>query len=874
MINKKKILQKLHKYKKYIDHNIKYNHKGPLTIQNFNKLQERYSINNFFSYRYVDENGIWVADNPEGMDSYLIGFELIPLIVAGNKATGHIESLLNRLPTGTIIYSIVHASPDIKNYLEHWAMARRTSPNPIYDAITKRRAEYLISWSLGNIHPIQGENFRPRTLRYYWFVKIPSHYTHDHESTRLFKNEIDHIINKVNASLKSAGVGVKLLSGVDIAVAIRLLANLNRDPIDIQEQPIALEIPLSQQVIDRNTSILVENNGDIVFQANKNNQSHYQRVLTVTEFPDTPFYLFNMASCLGSPNRIMSYIPGQFYAFSIIEILDTDIVRKKILAKMAVLQHQTAASNKWYQTVMRHLYLRESNVQLLYDAINKQGERAVKTIVGISICSQTKADLDETTNIVKSEWEYGRLRLSQEGAIALPMWLSSLPGQYTSDRDGDVFGLQRGVTMTALNAASLVHIQGDWQGSRPDQGGLLLMSRRGVLTCMNVFESLTNYNGVMAASSGSGKSFTTNEIATDFLSRGGMVRIIDAGRSYFNTAELTSGQNLVFNRKTGICINPFSAIHSISDLNEDLETLVTLVAQMAFPFGFGQQDMKDIAKSYEYRVIEEAISDVWKRLGAAMSIRDLYEWFAAQPEQRLHDVARQLRPWAYGRYAEWLVGKTNLEFSNPFLVLELDDLSQEPELQAVVLNLILAKIQREMYLSSSEELRRYGCKRPKLLIIDEAWNLLARPNTGIFIEAAYRRARKYLASIWIITQSFWDCDRTTAARVALDNSNWIIGLMQDIGSLKQAIDKGLLNFSEYALQQIKTLHKTDDYSEMYLVNKSNKGEGLYRLIVDPATYWTYTTHGSERAKLDALLTSGISIDDAITKLIEEKNNAK
>jgi len=71
----------------------------------------------------------------------------------------------------------------------------------------------------------------------------------------------------------------------------------------------------------------------------------------------------------------------------------------------------------------------------------------------------------------------------------------------------------------------------------------------------------------------------------------------------------------------------------------------------------------------------------------------------------LRKVGKQLRPWAYGRYSEWLVGKANIKFSNPFVVLELDELSSEPELQAVVLNLILARITREMYLSAEKEMK-------------------------------------------------------------------------------------------------------------------------------------------------------------------------
>jgi conjugal transfer ATP-binding protein TraC len=838
-----------------------------LTQDAFKKLHERYSLSDFLSYRYADEGGIWLADNPNGMDSYLIGFELSPLIIAGDRATKHLEALLSVLPIGASIHSIAHATSDVHGFLEKWVMARRSSSNPICDTLTKRRVKYMIDWIFGTISINRSHILKPRLIRYYIFIRIPANYSNTSvENQALFIKDIDAIINKSLSAIKSAGFGLSRLSGSAMTLVIRLLANLHRNPIDCREERVSVSMPIAPQIISPNTMLIVGNQGDLQFGSINKKSDKLVRLFTTHEFPDSPFHLHQMANCIGSIQRANSYMPGEFYAYTIVEILNTDIVQQKAMAKMALLQHQTAGSSKWYRSVMRHLYQREKNVEMLYDAMSKRGEKAVKAWSGIVIAGSTPESLEEATNIIKSEWDHARLKIFQETTIALPMWLTSLPGQYCKERDGEVHGLQRGTTMTALNAATLFHVQGDWQGSHPDQGGLLLISRRGVLTAINMFESLTNYNGVMAAASGSGKSFTTNEMATDFLCRGGMVRIIDAGRSYYNTAEILKGQNLVFKRGQGICINPFSGINTVDDLHEEMETLVTLVAQMAFPFGFGQIDMKDIPKSFEYRLIEEAITEVWTEIGSRMSIVDLTIWFSKQTDERLLDVARQLRPWAYGRYAEWMVGESNVKFNNPFLVIELDDLSVEPELQGVVMNLVLAKIQREMYLNTAKELEQYGYKLPKLVIIDEAWNLLAKPNTGSFIESAYRRARKYQGSIWIITQSFWDCDKTAAARVALDNSNWMMGLMQDSGPLKQAVAKGLIDLSEYALGLINSLQKTDDYAELYLINKSTRGEGLYRLVVDPITYWTYTTKGSERVQLEALLASGLSMDKAIIQL--------
>lgn len=830
-----------------------------LTIEAFSKLYERYCLSDYLTYRYIDKNGIWLADSPDCMDSYLIGFDISPLILAGEQATQKLTVMLSKLPVGSVVHSIVHANKNINHYLERWIMARRESKNEIFDLITKRRAKYFLDWSAGKIQPIPGDCFQPRSIRYYLFIRLPSGYMDfSEQNINKFNNDIYQISGKIISELSTANFGIKQLSGLDIANRIKLLVNINNSRTNEN-------ISVSKQILDPESHIEIIGNGDLYFN-NKNNKK-YSRILSAVQFPSNDFYLAQMAECIGSVRRAADYIPSEFYAYTVVEILSREKIKLKAGKKMAMLQYQTASTKEFWQQVMRHLYYRKHHVQDLFDAIDKKGETPVKLWTGLVLSAPNIELLETATSMAKSIWKSVGIELYQESAIALPAWIASLPGQYRGEIDDSERGLQRGTTMKAFNAATMMHVQGDWQGSHPDQGGLLVMSRRGALTTINLCDTFkNNYNAVMAASSGSGKSFTVNEIVTDFLARGGMVRIIDAGRSYYQTAEILGGQNMVFERNMGFCINPFYEIKTLLDLEEDMETLVSIIAQMAFPFGFGQQDMEGSEKPYEYRCIENAIETLWQKKKNNMSVKDIADYFQNSPDSELKKISKQLHPWAYGRYAKFLVGESNIKFNNKLLVLELDGLNEEPELQTIVLNLVIAKISREMYLSTELEVKNYGKKLPKLIVIDEAWDLLRRPNTGTFIEKAYRRARKYECAVIIITQSFTDFDKTSAAKAALENSNWIITLVHDLAALEKAIDTNLLNISEYSKEMIKGLQKTNDYSELYIINKSVKGEGLYRLFVDPATYWTYTTQGNERAKLNALLSSGLELNEAIEQL--------
>ncbi len=842
-----------------------------LTIKNFRALYERCPLSSFLTYNYAEEEGVWLNDNPQGMNSFLLAYEIAPVIVAGEKVQGCIEKILALLPVGGTIHSIAHASADVAGFLEQWAMSRRESDNPIFDLITKRRAEYLLDWSTDYTRKMGGFDFTPRKTSYYLFIRVPGLDKEISEAVETeFRSKVKELGEQIESSLEAANLYAMRLNGEQCIRSIRSISNFQLSGMDERENKPSLEHPVPPQIFDMETTIDVNNGGDITLANNINGESRRMRCLTVNVFPSDPLFLHQISSLMGDTLDPSSFIPGDFYTYSVMERLDTDKVKNQCSWMMGKLQHQTKPTSDWWREVMSHLYDRRENVESLYRSLENEGAIPIKAYTGIVISAENKKNLDTATAIVKSLWERTGLKLYQESSISVPMWLSSLPGQFRPEMDGDTYGLQRGTTMRSTNAATLTHIQGDWQGSPPNSGGLLLLSRRGVLTNINLFDVFkSNYNGVMAASSGGGKSFLMNEICSDFLARGGKVRIIDAGRSYYNTAEVLGGENMVFERGQGMCINPFSNINTQEDMDEQMETLVSLVAQMAFPFGFGKEQRDREGQPFAYRSIENIITTVWAEKKGSMTIRDIADYCAQSSEERVRDINTQLQPWAYGRYATWMVGEGNVAFGNNFQVLELDDLAEEPELQGVVLNLVITKIMREMYLDSKVEQKKYGRTLPKLIIIDEAWDLLKRPNTGDFIEKGYRRARKYEGSFFIITQSFLDCEQTSGARVAIENSNWLFALMQDINAVKKAVDSKLISLSDEAVNSIANLQKTNEYSELFVVNKSLKGEGLYRLVVDPATYWTYTTHAQERAKLDALISEGKTVAEAIDILSSE-----
>ncbi|WP_083024734.1 hypothetical protein [Vreelandella lionensis] len=169
-----------------------------------------------------------------------------------------------------------------------------------------------------------------------------------------------------------------------------------------------------------------------------------------------------------------------------------------------------------------------------------------------------------------------------------------------------------------------------------------------------------------------------------------------------------------------------------------------------------------------------------------METKHVYQWLESRADSDpvAKSIALQLEPYAVGRHAAWFNGEPQLDLSNEFTILELEELNVDRELRNVVMTLLMARTTRDMYLRP--------LNIPKMMLIDEAWDLLADPKSGKFIETAFRRIRKYYGSAGFITQGFKDTDLSPAAQAAFDNAPWTFVLKQSGPSLDYAQKNGKL----------------------------------------------------------------------------------
>lgn len=829
---------------------------APLTVSAAQALTNRDSLSRLLSYRDVDNHYfVTLEDSRAFATGFVLG--LNPMMVAGLDAEAQIEAAINACPPDTVVQFGLISSPQIRGFLDDWAQSRMGNENPLLQQIVRRRREFMLETATGPSMLLRSR-LHPRLLQWYLSVRVtfkgdPT----DTDETSAFLSQIEDLRNTMTGALKAGNIQTWNIPEDELRFLLRELLNPHITP-DERVSTAQPQVPMHLDLIDRSARITVDKSGVIGFSGGADEPEVLVRCLTADAAP-RELALPLMDRVLGKPTSD-ERISCPYWAYTTIHVLDTDKAQDSLGIKRAALTRQANAGGQWFRSMMSHLSDRKADVEAVLEEIPK-GHKMVRAYAGVNIYCN-RSEIKAQTEYVKGLWRNTGFRFSEEPYIALPVFLASLPLQYTPAMDPPNHGLQRAWMMTSVNAASMVMLQGDWQGTGPQLGGPLLVSRKGRLASIDLMQTGSNYNFTITAQSGSGKSFIANELVCDFLSKRGIARVIDVGRSYFRFCEIMGGENIVFSNERPMSVNPFSGMKTEDDLNELLPMLQDLVRLMAYPL-----TPEDQTPAFQYKLIAKAIRESWLQKRELTEISDVARWLSEfdDGQTRGRDLALQLEQFTTGQYRKWFSGPRTVSFTNPFVVVELEELKNDPVLQAVILQLVMFQITTEMYLSDRAV--------PKLLLVDEAWDLIGGIRTGRFIESAFRRARKYHGVVGVATQSYSDYQRSEAAQAVISNAAWQLVLAQKPESLQHAVDNKLLMGSENMIDLIGSVHtsKDKDYSEVFV--RSETGMGLYKFVVDRWSYYTFTSNAKDIARLEALQREGKTLAEAIDALAQADHDA-
>ena len=337
-----------------------------------------------------------------------------------------------------------------------------------------------------------------------------------------------------------------------------------------------------------------------------------------------------------------------------------------------------------------------------------------------------------------------------------------------------------------------------------------LTSDRGILYGINrhnssliLFDrfSLENYNSVVFAKSGSGKSYATKLEIIRTLMFGVDVIVIDPEREYEQLAEATGGRSFHISLSSEHHINPFDLppVREGEDPKDILRSnIITLVGLFRI--------MLSGLSPEEDAIVDRAISETY----ALKDITGDADFTGAEPpllsdfEQVLSgmegsaSLVERLSKYTHGTWAGFLNQPTNIDINQQFAVFSVRDM--EDELKPVAMYILTHYI----WNAGRHEMKK------RLLIIDEAWWMMKSADTASFLYSLAKRGRKYYLGVCTITQDVEDFLKSPYGRPILTNSSLQLLLKQS----STTID---------VLQQ--TFNLTDE--EKYLLLEAGVGEGLF-----------------------------------------------
>lgn len=319
--------------------------------------------------------------------------------------------------------------------------------------------------------------------------------------------------------------------------------------------------------------------------------------------------------------------------------------------------------------------------------------------------------------------------------------------------------------------------------------------------------SLENANMVVFAKSGAGKSYTVKLEALRSMMIGADILIIDPENEYQRLCDAVGGSYIRLSLNSDTRINPFDLPRVIdTDEADDAlrANLVTLHGLFRLMLGGTQatasgQIMSGLTAAEEAD-LDQALIDTYARAGITSdplthnstppTISDLYDTL-------LHmggtgpSLAQRLRKFTTGTFAGIFSQQSNIDINNTMIVFNIRDL--EDELRPIAMYIVLSHIWN---------ITR-TIQRKRMLIVDEAWQLMKYDDSANFLFSLAKRARKYHLGLTTISQDVEDFMGSKMGRAIVANSSMQLLLKQsasavdvlaDVFKLTEEERKRLANF--------------------------------------------------------------------------------
>lgn len=850
-------------------------------------------------------------------DDNTIGFvyECQPLSGGSTKEKDKLDQLLAlNLPAGTTMSFLLFRSPDVERELKAAERLRLQQTHPLLRSIFDERMAFLREHTESPIvtRTTGGGEIdigRIIDLKLIVSLKIPFK---GKEPSEEFLTEAFQWESRVSASLQTIGLNPVAMGPEAYLRMMQTLLNWSEKATwRTQTGPVwERDKPISAQVFDPDTAVMLATN-DII----QLGENCYVKTMSAKRIPEQIFFgeAMNYAGDMGGRGQGIS---NNYAICCNLFWPDSESMRSTLAKKRQWATQQAFGPLVKFEPLLGEV---KESFDIINQSLNK-GARPVQMMYTLILFAKTKKEITALAAAASPIWSSLRFTLKEDKYVMLPVFINCLP--LGMDRES-IRELYRYKTLTSMQASALLPVFGEGKGVEVPH--VQLISRNGQLMNLSLHSHMaSNQNCVIAAESGSGKSFLLNEIILSYMSEGAQVWVIDAGKSYKKLCESLGGDFIQFGERSRICLNPFQTIESWEEDEDAIHTIVSTMASASGKLDDLQSStlktiMRDIWRETNEKRIRDA-GDAYTRLMAecdskiemirseleageenfahdahrlnelrqeaetriagveedrkvrlreilpptTMSIDMVADRCKASDDVRIVDIGNQLESFtsrsSYGRYFN---GRNNASFTADMTVLELDELQGRHHLRQVVLLQLINQIQREIFLGDRN--------RKRLVVIDEAWDLLKEGEVATFMEHCYRKFRKYGGSAIIATQSIQDLYSNEAGVAIANNSSNMFLLGQKATTIEQVKKESKLVLDDWGYNMLKTVHTEPGlFSEIFLMIGTSQAIG--RLVVSDFQKLLYSTTPTDVAAIQEQQKKGLSITDAINAVLRERGS--
>ena len=521
-------------------------------------------------------------------------------------------------------------------------------------------------------------------------------------------------------------------------------------------------------------------------------------------------------------------------------------------------------------------------------------------VVGVS----ADTDIQKCTNYLENAFGRMGIHISKHAYNQLELFVASFPGNcYALNEDYDRF-------LTLSDAAMCLMYKEHIQHSEETLLKIYYTDRQGVPVAIDITgkegkNKLTdNSNFFCLGPSGSGKSFHMNSVVRQLHEQGTDVVMVDTGNSYEGLCEYLGGKYISYTEEKPITMNPFNITQA--ELNiEKIDFLKNLILLI-----WKGSDTK--ITELEFRIVEQMVTDYYdayfhgfdgydpvqrenlhktliaaeKRKGRwnaenlpeleqkvdskirlleerrkalkvnSLSFNTFYEYSCERLE--LICLENNITEIDYDKYTYMIqpfykggnydkILNENVDttlFSETFIVFEVDAIKENKKLFPIVTLIIMDVFLQKMRIK----------KNRKVLVIEEAWKAIASPLMAEYIKFMYKTARKFWASVGVVTQEIQDIIGSEIVKEAIINNSDVVMLL-DQSKFKERFDsiKAILGLTDVDCKKIFTINRLENkegrsfFREVFIRRGSTSG--VYGVEEPHECYMTYTT---ERAEKEAL----------------------